>query len=400
MPTIIDSDRIRALSQELFPELVAIRRYLHAHPELSFEEAETGSYIAGLLRAKGIACTTGWGGHGVVALVEGARPGRVIALRADIDALPIQEATDRPYRSLKDGVMHACGHDAHTASLLGTAFILYDLRERWAGTVKFIFQPGEEKFPGGASLLIAEGVLRDPGPSAIFGQHVLPELDAGKVGFREGMSMASADEIYLTVEGRGGHGAQPHLLVDPVAIAATLVTSLQQLVSRNADPLLPTVLTFGRIWSDGGATNVIPSRVHLEGTLRTLDEDWRQEAHRLLTRMAEGIAAGMGGHCRLEIRKGYPALHNDPSLTRRARASAEAYLGAENVVDIPIRMGAEDFAWYGRELPSCFYRLGTGTPGGPPAAGLHSPAFDIDEDALRTGSGLMARIALDALAGE
>lgn len=396
----IESARIRDLADALFPEVVGVRRYLHAHPELSFEEAETGRYIADLLHARGISCTTGWGGHGVVAVLEGAGPGPVIALRADIDALPIQEDSTKPYRSVKEGVMHACGHDAHTASLLGTAFILNDLRNRWQGTVKLIFQPGEERFPGGASLLIAEGVLRDPDPTAIFGQHVLPELEAGKVGFREGMSMASADELYLTVEGRGGHGAQPHLLVDPVAIAATLVTSLQQLVSRNANPLLPTVLTFGKIWSDGGATNVVPSRVHIEGTLRTLDEDWRQEAHRLLTRMAEGIAAGMGGHCRLEIRKGYPALHNDPALTRKARASAEAYLGAENVVDIPIRMGAEDFAWYGRELPACFYRLGTGAPGGPSAAGLHSPYFDIDEEALRTGSGLMARIALNALAGE
>lgn len=396
----IESDRIRDLAADIFPELVGIRHYLHAHPELSFEEAETGRYIADLLRAWGIPCTTGWGGHGVVAMLEGNGPGPVIALRADIDALPIQEASDKPYRSVREGVMHACGHDAHTASLLGTAFILNELRDRWPGTVKLIFQPGEEKFPGGASLLIAEGVLRDPSPSAIYGQHVLPELEAGKAGFREGMSMASADELYLTVEGRGGHGAQPHLLVDPVAIAATLVTSLQQLVSRNANPLLPTVLTFGKIWSDGGATNVIPSRVHLEGTLRTLDEDWRQEAHRLLSRMAEGIASGMGGQARLEIRKGYPALHNDPALTRRARSSAEAYLGADNVVDIPVRMGAEDFAWYGRELPSCFYRLGIASPGGPPAAGLHSPAFDIHDEALRTGCGLMARIALDALGGE
>lgn len=400
MPTHIESERIRDLASERYPELVGIRRYLHAHPELSFEEAETGSYIAGLLRDRGIPCTTGWGGHGVVAVLEGSGAGPVIALRADIDGLPIQESSDKHYRSQRDGVMHACGHDAHTASLLGTAFILHALRDHWSGAVKLIFQPGEEKFPGGASLLIAEGVLREPAPEAIFGQHVLPELEAGKVGFREGMSMASADEIYLTVEGKGGHGAQPHLVVDPVAIAATMVTSLQQLVSRNANPLLPTVLTFGRIWSDGGATNVIPARVHLEGTLRTLDEDWRQEAHRLLTRMAEGIAAGMGGHCRLEIRKGYPALHNDPALTRRARASAEDYLGKDQVVDIPVRMGAEDFAWYGRELPACFYRLGTGTPGGPPSPGLHSPAFDIDEAALQVGCGLMSRIALDALATE
>nr|MBP6185594.1 amidohydrolase [Saprospiraceae bacterium] len=257
--------------------------------------------------------------------------------------------------------------------------------------------PGEEKLPGGASLIIKEGVLENPNPEIIYGQHVQPQLAACKVGFKEGMFMASADELYFTIEGRGGHGAQPHLTIDPIVLASTLITTLQQIVSRNANPLLPTVLTFGKIWSDGGATNIIPDRVHIYGTLRTLDESWRNEAHRLLERNTHGLIAALGGKCALEIRKGYPPLYNDPGATADARQLAEMYLGPEQVVDMDILMGAEDFAYYSQQMPACFYRLGTGNPDGGKVTGLHTPDFDIHESALEIGAGLMAWIALGKL---
>lgn len=398
MPNL--KDRIRMLAAEGQHDVVVIRRHLHQHPELSFAEAGTAAFIAERLDELGIPFSKGWGGHGIVAELTGHGPGPVVALRADMDALPITETNAVDYRSLNDGVMHACGHDAHTASLLGALRILRNVRDKWPGTVRAIFQPAEEKHPGGASLLIAEGVLEDPRPQRIYGQHVLPTLEAGKVGFREGVFMASADEIYLTVEGRGGHGAMPHLTRDPVAIASTLVTALQQIVSRNANPISPTVLTFGKIWSDGGATNVIPDAVHLEGTLRALDETWREEAHQRLWDLCDGITRSMGGHCRLEIRKGYPALINDPATTRLARLRAVEYLGEDRVVDLDVRMGAEDFAWYSQVIPACFYRLGTGNAAKGITSGLHTSTFDIDEDTLETGSGLMAWLAVQELVGE
>ncbi len=393
--TLIQS--VKRLANDIYPGLVSFRRHLHAHPELSFEEVNTGQFIAARLKEWQIPHTTGWGGHGVVGILDSGRPGPVIALRADIDALPIQEISDKPYKSQAPGVMHACGHDAHTSSLLGAANILNELKEHWKGQVKLIFQPGEEKLPGGASLIIKEGVLENPNPEIIYGQHVQPQLAAGKVGFKEGMFMASADELYFTIEGRGGHGAQPHLTIDPIVLASTLITTLQQIVSRNANPLLPTVLTFGKIWSDGGATNIIPDRVHIYGTLRTLDESWRNEAHRLLERNTHGLIAALGGKCALEIRKGYPPLYNDPGATADARQLAEMYLGPEQVVDMDILMGAEDFAYYSQQMPACFYRLGTGNPDGGKVTGLHTPDFDIHESALEIGAGLMAWIALGKL---
>lgn len=393
-------DRIQALAQTGYDDVVGIRRHLHMYPELSFEEKNTARFISEQLSQWGIPHTTGWAGHGIVATLEGNGPGQTIALRADMDALPITEVNEVDYCSRNTGVMHACGHDAHTASLLGALRILWTLRTEWRGTIRAIFQPAEEKHPGGASLLIAEGVLENPRPARIFGQHVLPTMPAGKVGFREGVCMASADELYLTIEGKGGHGAMPHLTRDPVAISATLITALQQLVSRNANPISPSVLTFGKIWSDGGATNVIPSRVHLEGTFRALDEAWRAEAHHLLTTMCNGICSAMEAICHLEIRKGYPTLNSHPETTRMAKGWAVEYLGADAVEDLDIRMGAEDFAYYSQVMPACFYRLGTGSPDGRLASGLHTPTFDIDESALEIGSGLMAWIAIAQLGQE
>ncbi len=385
---------VRDAAAHLFDELVAIRRHLHQHPELSFEEKKTGQFIARKLASWGIRHTTGWAGHGVVGLIEGQHPGPVLALRADIDALPIRETSDRPYRSKTEGVMHACGHDVHATCLLGAAHILWAHRTQLRGSVKLIFQPGEEKLPGGASLMIKEGVLERPAPTAILGQHVHPPLEVGKVGFREGMYMASADEIYLTVEGKGGHGALPQDCIDPIAIAAQLIVAIQQVVSRKGDPTIPSVLTFGKIQSDGGATNIVPQRVWLEGTFRTMDESWRAEAHHLIEQVCQHTAQMWGGQCQLRLVKGYPCLINDPTLTQRARHLAEHYLGPEQVVDLPIRMTAEDFAWYSQQIPACFWRLGTGNTAKGITSPVHTPTFDVDERALEIGAGLMAFEAL------
>jgi amidohydrolase len=379
-------------------DLIAIRRHLHAHPELSFQEVETARYIEQLLARWGVEFQSGIAGTGIVALVKGRQPeGKIVALRADMDALPIQEAGNAPYKSTNPGVMHACGHDVHTACLLGAVRILHTLRAHWTGTVKCIFQPGEEKLPGGAGMMIAEGVLENPAPESIFGQHVHPPLRAGMVGFRSGRYMASADELYVTVKGRGGHGAMPQLAIDPILLAAQIIVALQQIVSRYSDPTIPSVLTFGKINSVGGATNVIPNEVRLEGTFRTMDETWRAEAHRRMKKIAVSVARSMGGACDFQILKGYPVLHNEEKLTDHARAWAAEYLGAEQVVDLPIRMTSEDFSYFSQAMPACFYRLGTGNPEKGIQAPVHTDTFDIDESALETGAGLLAWLAVKAL---
>lgn len=377
-------------------EVVAIRRHLHQHPELSFEEYNTSAFIAQKLTEYGVKFQKDIVKTGVVALVEGKNPSKkVIALRADIDALPIQEENEVDYKSSNDGVMHACGHDVHTSSLLGVVKILSELTDKFEGTVKCIFQPGEEKLPGGASLMIKEGVLENPTPASIFGQHVYPQLKAGKVGFRKGMYMASTDELYLTVIGKGGHAALPHLNVDPIMITAHILTALQQVVSRNANPITPSVLSFGKIQANG-ATNVIPNKVHLEGTFRTMDESWRKSAHDKIKTIATQVAAGMGGKCEVEIRKGYPFLVNNEQLTAKAAEAAKAFLGEENVVELDLRMTAEDFAYYSQVMPACFYRLGTASENAN-ISGLHTPTFSIDENALETSIGLMSWLAINEL---
>lgn len=390
-------DKIKKLAQEYAGEIVEIRRHLHAHPELSFQEFNTAKYIAERLKNFGIIPQEGIAGTGLSAIIKGKNPDKkIVALRGDMDALPINEANDVPYKSKNEGVMHACGHDVHTASLLGTAKILHQIKDEFEGSVKLIFQPGEEKLPGGASLMIREGILKDPSPSGIIGQHVMPLIPAGKVGFREGMYMASADEIYITVKGKGGHAAMPEYNIDPVVIASHIIIALQQIISRNASPKTPSVLSFGKVIANG-ATNVIPDQVEIEGTFRTMNELWREDAHKKMKKMAESIAEGMGGSCEFNILKGYPFLKNEIEITKRAKQSAMAFLGEDNVVDLDLWMAAEDFAYYSQEIDACFYRLGVRNEAKGIVSSVHTPTFNIDERALETGSGLMAFLAIEEL---
>lgn len=401
-------DHIKASIAALQGEMIGWRRHLHRHPELSFQETNTVRFVVERLRAEGIEVHEGVGrlkpgmpGTGAIALVKGGMPDRdrCIAIRADLDALPITEVGKDAYCSLVPGVMHACGHDAHTAMVLGAGIALHRLRAEWGGTVMLVFQPGEEKEPGGASLLVKEGVFRNPVPGGILGLHVTPELPTGKLGFRSGPFMAAADELYITVKGRGGHAGSPHLCIDPVPIAAQLILALQNVASRRNKPGQPMVLSLGKVIA-GGATNIIPDEVRMEGTLRTFDETWRAELHSLLPEMGRGICAGHGATVDFHIVKGSPVVKNDPELNARIRSAAVEYMGAGNVMDMDIRMGAEDFAYYTQVMPGCFFRLGTGNPAKPgTTSGLHRAEMDIDEDALAIGAGMMAWGALGELRG-
>ena len=391
----ITTEQIRLLAETHFADVLAMRRHLHMHPELSYQEVETSSFVAAQLQRLGLEVQTGIGGHGLTAFIRGNNPeSRLVALRADMDALPIVEQNDVDYKSKREGVMHACGHDVHTSSLLGAAIILNELRDQFDGTIQLVFQPAEEVLPGGASLMLKDGVFAKRKPQAIFGQHVYPELPAGKIGLKPGVYMASTDELYVTVKGRGGHGAKPDRNIDPVLIASHLIVALQQVVSRWSSPAMPSVLSFGKVIANG-ATNIIPNEVKLEGTFRTFDERWRKDAHERMVALAEGLVKGMGGEVDFRIEVGYPVLKNDESLTIATRELAVEYLGSENVVDLDVRMTAEDFAYYGHEMPGCFYRLGTASPiDETKSFSVHHPRFDIDEEALKTGMGLMAWIAV------
>jgi amidohydrolase len=393
----IQKESLKLLVSESLEEIIGIRRHLHANPELSKSEVNTARFISEKLTSWGIPHQTGIAGHGIVGLIAGQMPGsKVIALRADMDALPILEENKVPYVSQNPGVMHACGHDVHMASLLGAARILKSMESQLKGSVKLIFQPSEEKYPGGALPMIRAGVLENPRPDFIIGQHVYPELEAGKIGLRPGQYMASTDEVHLTVKGKGGHAAIPHKVVDPVLIAAHIIVALQQVVSRKAKPTVPSVLSFGKIIGNGIA-NIIPDEVKISGTMRTFDEEWRQEMKEQITRIATSLAEGMGGSCEVFIDTGYPSVYNNPQLTERVKSYAQEYLGLSNVDDLEMRMTAEDFSYYALEIPGCFYRLGVMNEEKGITSNLHTATFDADEKSLETGTGLMAWIVLQEL---
>jgi amidohydrolase len=390
-------DTIRQNARDLLPELQRIRQYIHAHPELSFQEFETAGFIAAELDKIGIRYTKGVAGTGIVALIEGKNPGKkCLAIRSELDALPIKEQNEVPYKSMHEGVMHACGHDVHTACLLGLARIMNALRDNWEGTLKLIFQPGEEMHPGGGSMMIAEGVLQNPAVNAILALHVYPHLPAGIVGFRGGQYMASTDEIHITIEGKGGHAALPHQTIDPIAIAAQVIVALQQIISRRSNPIIPSVLSFGKI-AGGTVNNVIPDSVELAGTLRTMDESWRAEAHELIKAVVLNTCAAFGAKASIDIPKGYPSLFNDETLTAQVRSFAEEFLGAEHVTQLSLRMTADDFAFYSHQVPGCYFRLGTNTNNEQHTTSVHNAHFDIDENALVTGAGLMSYAAFSYL---
>ncbi len=388
---------IKSLSDRYFTDVQSIRHHLHRHPELSFEEHETAKFIESELKKIGITDYKRCASTGITFNLKGKSDnGKVVAMRADIDALPILEANTVPYKSQNEGVMHACGHDVHTASLLGAVRILNELKDHFEGTVKVIFQPGEERLPGGASILIGEGILENPKPNKIIGQHVMPFIPAGKVGFRKGMYMASADEIYFTVTGKGGHAAMPEDLIDPVLITSHIIVALQQIISRNCSPKIPSVLSFGKVQANG-ATNVIPNEVKVEGTFRTYDEVWRMDAHQKMKKMAEGIAEAMGATCDFQVMKGYPHLKNHPEYTDANIKAAKSYLGEENVEEIDLWLAGEDFAFYSQLVDACFYRLGTRNEEKGITSGVHTPTFDIDESSLKIGMGLFAWLTINEL---
>ncbi len=390
-------DRIKQLVAQNAEEILSIRRHLHAHPELSFKEYETSKYVCATLDKWGIPYKNGFVETGIVAHIEGKNPSsKIIALRGDMDALPILEENEVPYCSTNKGVMHACGHDVHTSCVMGVAKALNEIKDEFEGTVKIIFQPGEERLPGGASLMIKEGALENPKASSILGQHVLPELEVGKVGFRSGVYMASADELHFTVTGKGGHAALPHYNIDPVLITSHIIVALQQVVSRRCKPGVPCVVSFGSVHANG-ATNVIPDKVQVQGTFRTMDEEWRMEAHAIMKKMAEEMAASMGGSCDFRVDVGYPFVYNDADLTGFAQATAIDYLGAENVVDLDMRMTGEDFSFYTHHMPGCFYRLGVGNKSAGINSGLHTSTFNVDESCLEVGTGLMTYLAYKQL---
>jgi amidohydrolase len=394
---MITTDRIRQLAKEIAPEIIEIRRHLHSHPELSFHETETAKFIASKLKEWNIEHQTGIAGNGIVALIKGKNPEKkVIALRADMDALPITEKNDVAYRSQNEGVMHACGHDVHSSSLLGTAKILMQIKDEFEGTVKLIFQHAEEKLPGGASLMIKEGVLENPKPDAIIAQHVFTQLPAGKAGFFAGKYMASSDELYITIKGKGGHAAVPENVINPLYIAARLLVTLENLATELSQAEIPTVLAFGKIIG-AGATNVIPDEVKIDGTLRTMDEEWRASLHKRLKKFVQDFSTQNKGDSALEIIKGYPCLMNDETVTDSSMHFAKEYLGEENVVQLTTWMASEDFAFYSQKIPACFYRIGTGNPEKNIISPVHTPTFNIDEDALEIAAGLMAWEAVGQL---
>ncbi len=383
---------IQERSEELYEKVKFYREHLHMNPELSYQEHQTMQFVSEQLTKIGIEHTTRIGDTGIVAIIRNENhPDDMpcIGLRADLDALPIQEENDVSYKSTVDGVMHACGHDVHTSILLGAAEIIFEFRNELPQPVKLVFQPGEEKNPGGATLMIRDGALKNPTVKEMYALHVFPDMNVGNVGFKEGIYMASCDEIHLTINGKGGHGATPHQCIDPITIGAEIIMNLHTIVSRKCDPKIPCVLSFGH-FEALGATNVIPSKAHLKGTFRTMNEPWRAEALQLIERHIKGIAEANGATVDLEISKGYPYLENDPVVTGKMRNKAQSFLGTEHVEELPIRLTAEDFSYYSQEIPVCFFRLGVRNEGKGITFGVHHPQFDIDPESLKIGMQMMS----------
>ncbi|MBI5541881.1 MAG: amidohydrolase [Bacteroidia bacterium] len=390
----MDILKVKELAAKYAENVTKYRQYLHANPELSYQENLTSAYIVNFLTENKIIYKNNIAGNGILAVIEGNKPGKTIAIRADIDALPITEQNNCSYKSQNSGVMHACGHDVHTASLMGTILILNELKSDVSGKYLFIFQPAEEKLPGGAKQMLEEGVFKEYKPDFVIAQHVNPSMKVGTVGFKSGMYMASTDEIYITVKGKGGHAAMPHQLIDTVLISSHIIVALQQIVSRKAFAATPTVLSFGKIIANG-ATNIIPDEVNIEGTFRTMNEEWRKEALNEIELMSKSIARSMGGDCDVRIMHGYPSLINNESVTEKARKFSQEYLGKDNVIDMDIRMTAEDFSYFAQEYPSTMYRLGTANNNEDTNFPLHSSRFNIDESVLAFTHGIMAWIALN-----
>jgi amidohydrolase len=396
-------DSIHSLSQKYFQKIVNIRQHLHKHPELSFQEFETSNFIQKQLTDAGISFTSGHVKTGIIALIKGKNPDKkTLLLRADMDALPIAEKNNVAYKSCNEGVMHACGHDVHSATMLGAAFILNELKDHWEGTIKIMFQPGEEVLPGGASLMIKEGVLQNPKVDKAIALHVFPSMETGKVGFRSGMYMASTDELYLTVKGKGGHAAMPADYINPLLVASEILIEINKrfmipgALTGTPGENIPTVVAFGKI-EGKGATNVIPDTVEIEGTFRTMNERWRDEVHATLKEIAGSVATKNNASAELRIERGYPFLVNDETFTSASFKAAQEYLGKENVEELPLRMTAEDFAYITQEVPSCFFRLGTGNKAKGITSGVHTATFDVDERSLETGMGLVAWLAVNEL---
>jgi len=386
-------NKIKQIADKYSKNVVEYRHKLHSNPELSFNETKTSRFISDVLKKNNILHNKGFVKTGIVAIIKGAKKGKTIAIRADIDALPIQEQNVVSYKSCNSGVMHACGHDVHTASLLGAALILNELKNEISGTYLFVFQPAEEKLPGGAKQMLKENVFGKYKPDVVLAQHVNPSMKAGTVGFKSGMYMASTDEIYLTVKGKGGHAAMPHQITDTVLVASQIIVNLQQIVSRKTDSSIPTVLSFGKVIANG-ATNVIPDKVNIEGTFRTMNEKWRKDALQLIKSISQNTAKTFGATCDVNIVNGYPSLINNEKVTELARKYASAYLGKKNVVDMGIRMTAEDFSYFAQQYPATLYRLGTAGNSLNTNNPLHSANFNIDENVLKYSHGLLAWLAV------
>jgi amidohydrolase len=387
--------KIKNAAIALQEELIAIRRHIHSHPELSFEEFNTSRFIKSKLDQHGINYTDGYVKTGIVAYIQGDIPGPIKALRAELDALPIVEKNNVDYKSTVEGKMHACGHDVHATCALGAAIILQQLKSELVGSVYIIFQPGEELLPGGASLMLKENIFPHGVPSAIYALHVFNELEYGNVGLCGGKYMASADEIYVTIKGKGGHAALPQNNTDTVLVTAQVIIALQSIVSRNANPFIPSVLSIGKINSEGGATNIIPNEIKLEGTFRTMDENWRLSAHKQIENIIQNTCNAYGASAEINIVNGYPCLHNDIEVTTKSKARLVEVLGDAHVHDISQRMTSEDFSFFAEKIPACFFRLGIANKERGITSGVHTSTFDVDERCIHTGVISLAALVIE-----